>query len=158
MTTKLWMTNCRRLPSRSIGKVMSIAVQINAGHLESFEHHKTKLSQVESGLNQTLPFATHDTHGHSPLTPLLVPRSSIGTTVIFGFSSMPMSLRSCESGCFCRCRRCGNGVNGSMGQWHDQVEECLKYMTNMLYIVVHYIILYYHNILSIQVIDVIVLV
>ena len=110
MSTKLWMMNYRCYPSRSIGKVISIAVQIKPRHLKSFEHNKAKPSQVESGLNQTLPFATH---GHSDPV-LLVPRSSTGMTVIFGFSSMRMSLRSCESGCWCW--RCGNGVNGSMAR------------------------------------------
>ena len=122
ISTKLWMINYRCYPSRSIGKVISIAVQINPRHFKSFEQNQTITSGIR---NQTLPFAM------ATPTPLLVPRSSTGTTVIFGFSSMPMSLRSCESGCWCWRSGSMGSVNGTI-----KLKKSLKYMTDMLYIII----------------------
>ena len=113
MSSKLWMIHCQCLRSRGIRKLISITVQIKFTHFNAVEHKRTHPSQVESNWIKNC---------HSPLMatpnwpPLLVPRCSIGTTIIFGFSSMPMSLRSCESGCFCQSWRCGLWTWGAMGQ------------------------------------------
>ena len=136
MSTKLWMINYRCYPSRSIGKVISIAVQINPRHFKSFEHNKTKPSQVESGLNQTLPFAMATPHW---------PRC--------WYLGLRLARQSFLASLLCRCRceaaRADADAGGlEMGSVNGTIKlkKSLKYMTNMLYII---IIIYIYNVLYI---------